>query len=218
MVVNLSVLSSTNTNILIRRNLIPDTSYADFALGNSFSKFVAGYFEEGHFDSLKIGNTRFDPASDLVLESFTISKVSVSGSITWESWEDPSHGTFIWRTSSSNLTFEVRDTNNNQIQIYEGNYYCRISGKFLAIYSESTITPSQAHYYTTSIGASTSSTTFYTGATRMINSFEFNLNTRSDSYWQPSSPPSASNEGQRTSVEIDTTLEFSPVTFIKLKE
>ena len=56
MVVNLSALSSTNADILIRRNLIPDTSYADFALGNSSSKFVAGYFEEGHFDSLEIEN------------------------------------------------------------------------------------------------------------------------------------------------------------------
>ena len=47
------VVSSINGDILIRANLIPDTDIADFGLGNSSSKFVAGYFEEGYFDYLQ---------------------------------------------------------------------------------------------------------------------------------------------------------------------
>lgn len=78
MVVNLSILSSTSNNIRIRANLIPDTDYADFALGDSSSKFVAGYFEEGHFDHLKIENI---PLSNFLhYESGT-----VTATTTWSS-------------------------------------------------------------------------------------------------------------------------------------
>ena len=156
--------------------------------------------------------------NDSPFDVFTISTVSVSGSITWVCWEDPAKQEYIWRQSSSSINFEVKDTNNNQIQVSKGDSYFSIKGKFLAIYSKSTITPSTAHSYSTIIGKSTSSTTFYTGANNIINSFQFNLNTGSDSFWTPSSDPSVVNVGETAMVEVGTTFQFSPITFIKLKE
>lgn len=155
---------------------------------------------------------------DSPFDVFTISTVSVSGSITWVCWEDPAKQEYIWRKSSSSINFEVKDTNNNQIQVSKWDSYFSIKGKFLAIYSNSTITPSTAHSYSTTIGKSTSSTTFYTGANNIINSFQFNLNTSSDSFWTPSSDPSVANVGETAMVEVDTTFQFSHITFIKLKE
>ena len=90
MVVNLSVLDSTSNPILIRADLIPDTSYADFGLGNSSSKFVAGYFEEGHFDYLKI--------KDIPLSNFIRYKSGTATATT--RWKADGQGTsdspFVW--------------------------------------------------------------------------------------------------------------------------